>query len=217
MLFKLTQKDLLELAFWHTCNLKEEQDKLPQYLSIWGNPHSYFKHSKQCSSENGGEICTCHIASKSVLDIGCGPKWGFLKSLTATHRVAVDPLLDVYHASGLTDDRQDIFAVSQSFEHWDTDRTFDAIFTANALDHGEMGFYLLPKMWRMLKPAGRIYLHVHLRSHDMLNLVHDHSLTEEQFDKHLSYTNLVQVERKIFENDIDGNFCKALVCILEKP
>jgi hypothetical protein len=226
-MFKLSHKELLEIKFWLTCNLSEEQDKLPQYLSIWGNPEKLYVHSQQCGitrwKENPDKrdgipnICTCHLDDVSILEIGTGPQYGFLKSLEARLKYGVDPLYKTFHALGILAERDSIFEVPIPFEFWDTDLQFDAIFTANALDHGEMGFHLIPKIWKLLKPGGRVYLHVHLRPKDLLNILHDHSLTEKQLDKHLSYTNLVQVERKIFENDIDGKFCQALVGIWEKP
>lgn len=200
-MLKLTHKELLELKFWLTCNFDEEQAKLSQYLAIWDNPEKFYAYGEDTI----------------VLEIGTGPQYGFLPFLNVDKKYGVDPLYPLYYAAGILAERNGVFEVPMPFEYWDTDLQFDAIFTANALDHGEMGFYLLPKIWKMLKPGGLFFLHVHLRPKDLLNLVHDHCLTEEDLDKHLSYTNLVEVKRKIFENDIDGNFCKALVGIWRKP
>jgi len=196
----LTHKELLELRFWceefKKDGYAEERAKLEQYVSVFG-------------------LDTCKF--DRVVEIGVGPYWGLLPYIRANIKVGVDSILAVYDAAGIREDRNGILEVSEPFEHWETNDRFDAIITTNALDHGEMGFHLIPKIWCLLNPGGRFYCHVHLRPADMLNLVHDHSLTEEQLDQHLSYTNLRQVRRQIFENDVDGNFCKTLVGIWEKP
>lgn len=202
MLFQLTHKQLLELKFWIEENNQDgyvdECAKLPLYCAKFGKRFMNSAHN-------------------SVLEIGTGPAWGLLPHMLADVKYACDPLFPVYEAAGILRERNGILRVDEPFEAWETNLTFDAIVTVNALDHGEMGFYLLPKIWRMLKPGGRFYCHVHLRPADLLNLVHDHSLTESQLDLHLSYTNLVEEYREILPQDIDGKFCSALVGIWRKP
>src|SRR5262249_39113012 len=105
----------------------------------------------------------------------------------------------------------------EPFEYWDTSDRFDYIITTNTLDHGELGFHVLPKIYRLLKPGGRLYLHVHLRPPDLINILHDHALTMEQFFASVQDTRWTTVERKIYNSDVDGNFCQALVAILRRP
>ena len=201
-MFQLTHKQLLELKFWI------EEEAADRYIS------ELCKMPLYCSQFGRRFVTSAH---NSVLEIGTGPAWGLLPHMNADIKYGCDPLYPVYEAAGLLRGRNGILRVDEPFEAWETNLTFDAIVTVNALDHGEMGFYLLPKIWRMLKPGGRFYCHVHLRPDDMLNLVHDHSLTESQLDLHLRYTNLVQEHREILPNDIDGKFCPALVGIWRKP
>ena len=126
-------------------------------------------------------------------------------------------MLSVYHAAGLLEDRGIIFGVDEPFEFWDCDdNTFDAIVTTNALDHGEMGFYLFPKIWRLLKPGGRLFLHVNLRQQHELNLLHDHCLTLEQLDQALCDTRLRELHRKMLPLDIDGIGFNSIVGVWEK-
>lgn len=199
-MFQLTHKDLLELKFWLTCDMAAEGVQLFRYLDVL-------------------KILAPVKLSvpRQILEIGTGPHWGLLPFLEADLKFACDPLFPVYEATGILEERNGIRRIDEPFEFWDTDETFDVILTTNALDHGQMGFYLLPKIWRMLKPGGRFYLHVHLRPKDLLNLIHDHSLTEEQLDKHLGFTDLIQERREVLEQDLDGFPCRTLIGVWRKP
>ncbi len=203
-MFHLTHKQLLELKYWAHFDKAAEYRLRDRYLSLLGF--------------GGGEPRYIGLGGdKSVLEIGTGPLWGLMSRLDAGSMYAVDPLYDAYEAIGVLEDKPACVAVCEPFEHWETNLQFDHIVTTNALDHGEMGFYLVVKMWRMLKPGGCLYVHTHLRPPDMLNLLHDHSLTEEQLDAHLACTDLAQVKRRVYDNDVDGNFCRALVGVWTKP
>ncbi len=197
-MFHLTHKQLLELKYWSHFDRDAEYVLRDKYFDLFSL----------------GEL---DLTQKSALEIGTGPLWGLMSRIDARTMYAVDPLYDAYAAIGVLEDKPACLAVSEPFEHWETDLEFDVIITTNALDHGDMGFYLITKMWRMLKPGGTLYVHVHLRPRDMLNILHDHSLTESQLDHHLAYTDLVQVRREVFNKDVDGNFCKALVGVWQRP
>ena len=216
-----THKELLELKFWIEEHAREgytaEREKLLLYMQAFGLPASLPR-----LGEDGVH----------VLEIGTGPYWGLLQFMRFVdlypgricerrwcpeRLVAVDPLLDVFGLAGILEDRGGIFAVSQPFESFDTGWQFDAIITTNALDHGEMGFYLLPKIWRLLKPGGKLFLHVQLRPQSELNLIHDHALTRAQLDKHLGYTTLVEEWVREYPADVDGKDHTAICGVWRKP
>lgn len=198
-MYNLSQKDLLELKFWYTADMEYQLNKMKEYLKVFG--------------------VTDETHFTDVLEIGCGPHLGLLPFLNSKIKVGIDPLIDAYQATGLLDREvaKNYSLFSVRYEDWDTAHKYNAIFCADALDHGEMGFQLVPKIAGMLASKGRFYLHVHLRPKDYINLIHDHQLTQEQLDIQLSSLNLIEVERKLYENDIDGQFCQALVGIWEKP
>lgn len=199
MIHTLTTKQLLELKFWLTDDLEAERVKLRRYIEVFGLRDGL---------------------TGEVLEIGTGPLWGllpFVRSPRPYRQTGIDPLYPAFEDVGILEDRGGVQRIDQPFELWDTNETFDHILTTNALDHGEMGFYLIPKIWRMLKPGGRFYMHVHLRPPDLLNLVHDHCLTEAQLDKQLGFTNLKKIVRQVYKDDVDGGFCPALVGIWGKP
>lgn len=211
-MFRLTHKELLELTFWAGEKARDgyaaERAKLPLYM-----------RALQLSAEMVG---WCVRDDVNILEIGTGPYWGLLPYLTHTEwsprrRVAVDPLIDAFDACGLLEDRGSIQYYSVPFEQWDADsEQFDAIISTNALDHGEMGFYLLPKIARLLKPGGKFFCHVHLRPPELLNILHDHSLTMKQYESAAIDAGLTG-SYGIWERDIDGQFCPALVGIWRKP
>jgi SAM-dependent methyltransferase len=197
----MTQKDELELAYWQQANIEEHRAKLALYLWAFGE----FRYPDR------------------VLEIGCGPLGGFLPLLSrATIRLGVDPLVNEYRRAGLLQDDDGIAYVAARFEEWATAKRikvlelFDAIFSADSLDHGEMSFYLIPRIAELLAPGGRFYLHVHLRPGDLINLIHDHSLTIAQLDAALARTDLVELRRDIYPSDVDGGFCEAVVGVWEK-
>jgi SAM-dependent methyltransferase len=206
----LSQKELLELKYWIRAELLDGPDGLAAQKAM------QLQYVRSLGLSDSLES-----PDAAVLEIGAGPCWGMLPSFRWTGLcVAVDPLFEAFGHLGLleNEERGDIRYYSAPFEQWDTDLTFDAILCANALDHGEMGFHLLPKIARLLKPGGRFYLYVHLRPPALLNLLHDHSLTLESLDKHLSYTHLVEVSREILgRDDIADWNCPTLIGIWQKP
>jgi len=208
----LSRKDLRELKYWTRAELLDGPDGLlaqkalqRAYLVAFG---SHAPERPWVAPED-----------QSILEIGTGPYWGMLPHLNAGLRVAIDPLIEHYEELSLLEGRGDIRYFAEPFEQWDPgDYVFDTILCANALDHGEMGFHLLPKIARILKPGGVFYLHVHLRPLELLNLIHDHSLTTGQLDRHLSYTELREVHRELFSTDpVMQCEIPAMIGIWQKP
>lgn len=191
----MNQKDLLELKYWLTGDVAKERAMQPRYLEAFGF---------------SGPV-------ESVLEIGTGPFFGMLPLIESPRKVGVDPLYQAYYDTSILDDQPAIERVGEPFESWHTDERFDGILSANALDHGEMGFDLVPKIAGLLKPGGRLYLHVHLRPAELLNLIHDHCLTVEDLDRNLEGLGLVELKRDFFEHDIDGEFCSSLVGVWQRP
>jgi hypothetical protein len=199
MTHQLSQKQLLELKYWVTRGADAEAPRRDRYIELFG-------------------LDGVDLSRHDILEVGTGPYWGMLPRLNGAYMCGVDPLYDAYYAMGMLADRNGIAQVSEPFEHWDTNRQFDLILTANALDHGEMGFYLIVKMWRMLKLGGRLCIHVHLRPPDLVNLLHDHRLTEEQLKRHLANTDLRPLSYRVYPSDVvDGWRCPTLVAVWEKP
>lgn len=188
----------MELQYWQNADLAHHRAKMSLYLWAWG---CY----KGCPD--------------SALDIACGPLGGVLPLLVrARRRVGVDPLCDEYRAAGILQADPGIEYVSAHFEEWNTEERFNAIFSADGLDHGELGFVLIPRLADMLNPGGRLYLHVNMRAPDQLNAIHDHALNLSDLDAALARTQLIELRRDIYPQDVDGAYdCPSLVGVWERP
>ncbi len=187
----------MELQYWQQADLPSHRAKLSLYLWAFG----FYRNPA------------------SVLEIGCGPLGGVLPLITrAQRRVAVDPLCEAYREAGMLPLDSGIEFISEHFEEWKSSEKFDAIFAADALDHGEMGFFLMPRFAEMLTPGGRLYVHVNMRPAERLNALHDHPLTIGNLDAALAHSKLVELRRDIYPNDVDGAYeCPSLVGVWERP
>ena len=194
----MRRKDWHELHFWQTTQHRDLCcSRLPRYLEVFGiDPQT-----------NLGE----------VLEIGTGPFGGVLPLICASRKVGIDPLCSEYRKLGTLKEAPGVEYVEAYFEEWQTGDRFDTIIAIDALDHGEMGFQLLPRIFDLLRPGGRLYLHVHFRPKEYLNLIHDHPMTEEDLERHLSQTAFVEEKRQFYENDVGGDFCRALVGVWRRP
>jgi cyclopropane fatty-acyl-phospholipid synthase-like methyltransferase len=201
---KMLLKDANELNYWKQADLEYHRAKMSVYLWAFGHYNN----------------------PQSILEIGPGPLGGVLPLIGRPHRlngasdkrrVGVDPLASEYRNAGLLVNDSSIEMVTAYFEHWKNSDRFDAIFAIDSLDHGSMGFHLLPKIADLLNPFGRLFLHVHLRPTARLDENHDHSLTIEQFESNLAKSRMTELFRRIYPIDVDGQFgCPALVSVCEK-
>jgi hypothetical protein len=201
-----TWKDGLELNYWTmAADLLHHRKRLFLYLEAW----KFHLLPGRFRTQKAG------------LEIGCGPLGGVLPMFNwvLTRRVGVDPNVDEYRGAGLLTGHElnGIEFVSARFEDWETEEHFDAIFSADSLDHGTMGFHLIPRIAGLLNPGGRFYLHVHIRTPEQLNETHDHALTVAQLDDALGGTSLVELHREVHDNDLDGFPLRALVGVWELP
>jgi hypothetical protein len=98
-------------------------------------------------------------------------------------------------------DQPDIEYINNYFLQRKLDKKYDLIFAKNSLDHGELGFKTLPEIAALLRPNGKLYLHVHLRKPHQLNEGHDILMTREDFDKYSLEAGLTVVKEEIFKQD----------------
>jgi len=195
MLRELTAKDQHELSFWRregAREMPEHRRTLLAYMEWFGVR-----------------------AADSVLEVGIGPGGGIIPHLPARRKVALDPLISEYVKDCGLILLPGIEYATSRFEDWQTEETFDAIVSTNTIDHGELGFHIMPRFRSLLKPGGRLYLHVHLRPEELLNTGHDHSLTVEQLDEALIGSGLNELRREVLPADLDGWPCPTLMGVWE--
>jgi len=202
----MTRKDEMELAYWKkitgTNYATYHEARLGYYLWQFGN---------------------CNMP-KSVLEIGTGPFGGVLPQVGAAapyipmRLLGIDPLYSAYEKAGLLKRWPGIEYLEGYFEDFQTDERFDAIFAIDSLDHGEMGTHLLPKIIGLLNPGGRLYLHLHFRPKELLNAIHDHSMTREAYDAAIDASAPVNVlMEQMFLKDVDDTWeCPTLMTVLER-
>lgn len=128
------------------------------------------------------------FADLDVADVGCGPLGGILSILPAYGlRIGVDPLLVDYAAGGMLSALPWIgWYGCRAAELPDAlYRRFDAVFSVNALDHdirpGKASFAAgYERLRALVKPGGRLFVYVHLRTAGQLNQGHDFRLEERE-------------------------------------
>ena len=153
---------------------------------------------------------------ESIIELGAGPFSGFLPLFNAKRKVSVDPLNDRYKQDGFKM-FDDIEYITDYFEDINFTEKFDAFFSKNSLDHGEMSFKTLEKIYSILNDGGKFYLLVNLRTEEQLNVGHDHSLTHEDFISEASRCGFKILKDEVWDTDkIHGDGYKTLCAVLQK-
>jgi len=195
-------KTQFELEWWHTAEAKRGAATRQRRIALL----KLFKISGNMGA---------------VLEAGTGPTGGILPALAAHRKVGLDPLYWEYAESALLQYYPDIEYVVGCIETaspTDFPVLFDNIISANALDHGESDFKSLSNIAALLKPGGRLFLHVHLRRLGQLNAGHDHVLRLEDYEVEAASSGLREEWRELYETDpISRDAYRTLVACLRKP
>ena len=202
----MTRKDELEIEYWKSAISKDFSVRYKKALELFGvNSIDYM-----------GE----------VMDWGCGPFFGILPYLNSNWKEAVDPLWDQYFqrfGNVLDKFGEDTLCFTIDDFSPGEDDPIDTIFTINSIDHGNSDFSVLNTFHKLLKPGGKVYLHVHLRTPEQLNDGHDHCLTYEDYLKNKEGLFEV-IKETIYDRDplpIEDNEAvtdryKTLITVLKK-
>lgn len=191
-------KTALELEYWKSVKKIDFSVRYKKLLNIWG------------ISKDLGE----------VLEIGTGPRGGVLPFVKGKKKLGLDPLYIEFKTNDLLTKFPDIKYQVGCIENITLKDTFDTILTSDSLDHGKSNFRSFGKITTLLKPGGRLFLHVHLRKPEQLNQGHDHALTLKQYYTNATANDLKELWQHIYETDpLDSthNPYKTLVSCLEKP
>lgn len=183
------------MIHWEAVRAKDLTDRYEKLIEIWG------------IEGNLGE----------VLEIGTGPRGGVLPFVRGSRKVGLDPLYEEYKVRGLLIEFPNIEYREGCIEKIAWDDQFDTVLTANTLDHGESDFRSLRNIARLLKLGGQLFLHVHLRRLDQLNVGHDHILTLEQYEDQIVSNGFKEEWRRIYETDplapIEGRYKTLVSCL----
>jgi ubiquinone/menaquinone biosynthesis C-methylase UbiE len=103
------------------------------------------------------------FANDHVLDVGCGPT-GIVYFMPAARRVGLDPLGEFYEQwNGFYGEPIELVA-SQAESMPFNDQSFDTVFCINCLDHSRDANAVIREIARVIKPRGRLVVHVDLDS-----------------------------------------------------
>jgi len=121
-----------------------------------------------------------------VADIGGGPTSGLAYMQSPTKKIIVEPLLDKYIESGYPKYNDDIEAVCSIAEEIPLpDNCADIVVTVNALDHVDDVDKTVAEIRRILKPNGKIILHVTQRK--VPTICEPQVLTDEKMEALFSW------------------------------
>lgn len=191
-------KDNAEVRYWISTPPQFHLDKYLLYLKAWG--------------------CGVTDPVDSILEIGIGPYSGFLPLMVARRKVGLDPCISRYRNAGVFRECPGVGYVDSHLEEFETAEKFERIVTADVLDHGALGFHCIPGIVAMLKPGGKLYIHVQLRTPHYLNSIHDHCLTLDQLDEALKRTTLIEERRDVYPRDITEEYpYGAVVGVWRRP
>jgi|GEM_PF-2354999 SAM-dependent methyltransferase len=118
-----------------------------------------------------GDLSNYHVA-----DFGCGPFGGILSHVDCLKPYPIDVLADEYNE--LNYSKFDIYNFDGNKVDINNNEC-NVVFSTNALDHTPNPKKSISEIYRILKPGGEFYLHVHLRYPHELNKTHPVSWSKE--------------------------------------
>jgi SAM-dependent methyltransferase len=171
-----------EMKYWRITGMKKGSDIYRKYIHMF-NPRL--------------------TRGSKVIDIGCGPFGGICSKIESVkEKVGLDTLKNEFGT--LYKPISDIKMVqgnSESIPY--PDNYFDAVFCTNVLDHTINPEKSLKEMHRILKPGGKLYLHVHIREKEQLNIGHPYLIGRNLLLKWLDNIFGMKTDRLDFVNEID--------------
>lgn len=184
-----------ELSYWKKAGLAKGADFYGGYLKAFGLRDDEFLRL-------------------SVGDFGCGPFGGILSALKGLEAAyPIDVLADEYNSWGTSASR--IFAFDGCLTPVSTE-CCDVMFSANALDHTPDPTNSISEIFRILKPGGRLYVHVHLRADSEINKAHPVAWSRASALRHFADFDVIKAEE--FPNDwINDVPMRMLLLAARKP
>lgn len=145
---------------WNKRQIKDE-------LGFWDNPSKFesldgfSNHRDRYFHINKNMFTNIKLDfdGKTIVDVGCGPEYGFLPFAKAKYKIGIDPLAFEYRKK-YPEDKDIIMLNSPSEDLPLTEESVDALFCINALDHMYKPYLALEEMYRVLKKGAYFSLSV---------------------------------------------------------
>ena len=111
--------------------------------------------------------------NKIIVDVGSGPQ-GWMEDINAKERIAIDPLMDKYHAKGWKlKEKNYLHLISEGEKLPILTEYADIVFCFNALSHTRNPLQVIREIYRILNKDGLFYFY--------------HSVSDETMAFHLHY------------------------------
>jgi 2-polyprenyl-3-methyl-5-hydroxy-6-metoxy-1,4-benzoquinol methylase len=142
--------------------IKDAQQNKDAKVEFWSVPNLYDKHQNVFDhffAQRLSRIEENNLPLKSALDVGIG--YGFWANYLNEHRGIKTDGLDIeLGAVKYCNETYKLDSLHQSFESFETDKKFDAIFMFDVLEHFVSPQDMLEKAKSMLNDEGFIYIQV---------------------------------------------------------
>jgi len=184
-----------ELRYWSRAGFSKGTDFYNDYLKLF-----------EVSAEN--------FAGKTVADFGSGPFGGILSILPDIGQgYPIDILADEYNKFGRS--RFPVVA----FDGGPTSvapEVCDAVFCTNAIDHTPKPNLIAQEIFRILKPGGTVFAHLHLRAPEEVNGPHPFPWDEAKFRRIFNDFEILKCQCT-FPDWVNGNQLTMLYATARKP
>ncbi len=156
-----------EKRYWQKTGLKEGPDFYSKYLDKF-------------------KLTLNEMNNLSVGDFGSGPFGGILLMINnAKEYFPIDILADDFNKWGMACHR--IYRFDGKTAREIDSNSIDIMFCCNVIDHTRYPKYIIKEIYRLLKPNGVMYIHVHLRNKNEINKGHPVGWDENFFRKVISH------------------------------
>jgi SAM-dependent methyltransferase len=153
------------------------------------------------------------LRDKVVADFGCGPLGGMLSVLDVQQGYPIDILADEYNEWGKS--KFKIYKFDGKCTNLQPG-IVDVFFCCNAIDHTWYPKHIIREIQRVLKKGGLLFLHVHLREKEALNVPHPISWTENFFENIFSDSFRVEWRRVEDSDEVNNGILQTLYAKLVK-
>ncbi len=184
-----------ELRYWKETGLVKGSDIYDNYLRLFKLDKNQFK-------------------DQVVADFGAGPFGGILGRLDGIREgYPIDVLANEYNKMARSK-----FPIVPFYEGRSTvvSASCDAIFCTNMIDHTPYPDMIVAELSRILRPRGRLFVHLHLRKRYELNKVHPFPWSEKKFRKAFKNFHITSLMTD-FPDWVNGNELHMLWAECEKP
>lgn len=195
-----------EKVFWDTIYSKDHAEARPNYPRV-DTPRA-IRSAEKLLGRHGVRLAD--LPGKRLMDLGCGPI-GIIKGIAEYEDGAVldrmqglfgvDPLMDTYENYGLIKPHEKIHLIKAKGEDVPLEsKSFDYIFSSNAIDHCEFPEKVIAEAARLTKPDGLFCPSVHVLFPIYGSIAPVFKYLDKNHPHHFTEANFVSCCKKYFSS-----------------